>query len=443
MIINISTLFLSSIETDDALSRIQVTRAFLTIFSVHMKLLPHFLLFALPRQGTHRYPSHHHTFALLKSYKELECIRLAPPFDRELHNFYGEHFSPRRNKRLVPSLPKDDTLDDAVYVLRRETDNHSLSEIVAALRLTRSKCDKNYAFLRSLCCAREYRRQGLAMHLLQSSLEKFTATSSYCFASSDLTQFYEKAGFEKIRTEKCGVPKWMMHSYRLMAHKWSIMGKSLELFVKGPVQKTPVQMILLQHSEEAPKSTATGWLADDKSYNHSIADLQSSIVSLDQHVQVSRWIWSGRKDTCTIERRVQELAAESPIFLLWTGQNSSTTSDIESDATYIILDGTWQQAQTMYRKIPALWKLPRVLLTDTQQSKYTLRKDYTGWREKFSLNEDGGDLLCTAEVMAAVLDRRGDFVGASEIRDRLDLFQRHYPQIAAKRNEQTTDSVHT
>jgi DTW domain-containing protein YfiP len=154
---------------------------------------------------------------------------------------------------------------------------------------------------------------------------------------------------------------------------------------------------------------------------------------------LERWVWSGRNDTTTIENQIQQRAANAPVLLLWTGQSSDTAApnDTPLDAYYIILDGTWQQAQAMYRKIETLWTLPRISLVNVQQSKYTLRKDYTGWREKFGSNEGGGDLLCTAEVMAAVLDRRNDTIAATEIRDRLDTFQRRYPQIAAKRKDQT------
>jgi DTW domain-containing protein YfiP/predicted GNAT family N-acyltransferase len=349
----------------------------------------------------------------------------------------------------VPSLPQEDDSNDVIYVLKSKEHQPEHQEIVAALRLTRSKCDGSYAFLRSLCCAKEYRRQGLGVHLLQSSLDVFNTTSCYCFASSDLQHFYESAGFVRIQINDVDdekVPKWMLHSYQLMSTRWNQKGKILELFVKQlVVQKSVTRIILLQHSEEVSKSNATGWLVDDYLYNQYIGNLQPSSVSLKHHVELERWMWSGRNDSTTIGKQIQQLAANSRVFLLWTGQNSDTATpkDTDLDASYIILDGTWQQAQSIYRRIESLWKLPRISLIDTQRSKYILRKDYTGWREKFSSNEDGGDLLCTAEVMAAVLDRRNNAIGATEIRDRLDTFQRYYPQIAAKRKELTSqDNVH-
>mmetsp|Transcript_7341 Transcript_7341/g.11142 ORF Transcript_7341/g.11142 Transcript_7341/m.11142 type:complete len:117 (+) Transcript_7341:504-854(+) len=113
----------------------------------------------------------------------------------------------------------------------------------------------------------------------------------------------------------------------------------------------------------------------------------------------------------------------------------------------------------MFRKNPNLWNLPRDSIQDAPPSVYTLRGDYTGWRQRFSSssssntsleqgyqrrnhdkksstnsendsNRDGGDdshggLLCTAEVVAALLDTVNDERGAQEIRQRLNMFQHH------------------
>ena len=126
------------------------------------------------------------------------------------------------------------------------------------------------------------------------------------------------------------------------------------------------------------------------------------------------------------------------VYLLWTGGgDASTNNDVMSSErnsceskvgeSYIILDGTWQQAKKIYRKTRALWALPRVSFqgNDVPTSKYYLRGDYSGWRERFSSNneEDGNDLLCTAEVAAAVMDKCGDISCGNLIRSRLDAFQ--------------------
>ena len=335
---------------------------------------------------------------------------------------------------MIPSLPLEHQFDDdIIYVLRNKSEPR---RIVAALRLTRSKSDTQYTFLRSLCCAREFRKQGFAMQLLQSSLQNFGASICYCFAVSDLAAFYEKAGFEKVQENATdAAPKWMMYSYKMMADKKSKKGDSLELFIRKPnITCGPARIVLLQHSDEVSKSTASGWLAEDRLYYKFMQDIKPSThnIMLESRVHIYRWIWSGRNDTAAIETKIKEFNA-SPVFLLWTEHGTGTvTTDTNVDVVYIILDGTWQQAQTMYRKIPSLWNLPRISLTNTKESKYKLRKDYSGWRDKFS-SHDGGDLLCTAETMAALLDRRGDNIGGDEIRSRLDLFQKNYPVVSTRR----------
>ena len=47
--------------------------------------------------------------------------------------------------------------------------------------------------------------------------------------------------------------------------------------------------------------------------------------------------------------------------------------------------------------------------------------------------------MCTAEVVAAILDRRGDNVGADQIRYRLDVFQKNYPQIVGQQRIDSND----
>lgn len=404
-----------------------------------MKTFSHLLFFVPPK---HQYTSHiNHQLPSYFSPNDLECTRLCPPFHRDLYDFYRDNFSP--NKRLVPSLPQDDDSDDAIYILKNRSGQHK-DIIVAALRLTRSKSDRQYTFLRSLCCAKEYRRKGFGMHLIQSSLSSFgfDNSSCYCFASSELNGFYKKAGFVQLTprndvTDVSRVPNWLLHSYTMMANKWIQKGKSLDLFVQQTAKKSPVKIILLQHREEALKSTSSGWLAEDTLYNQSIGDIQSLTVPLEPRLCIQCWEWSGRNDTATIETQIKQLASNSSVYLLWTGQNIDTANDdANSEASYLILDGTWKQAQSMFRKIPSLWNLPRISLTDPAPSKYILRQDYTGWRERFSTNgNEGGGLLCTAEVMASLLDRRGDGIGADEIRNRLDVFQQNYPIIVSRRKK--------
>lgn len=383
-----------------------------------------------------------------------ECQRLFHPFDKELYDFYGKNFSPKQNKRLVPSLPNQDKDDDAVYVLRTQQRSVPQNEIVAALRLTRSKASNNddYTFLRSLCVSQAYRRHGLSLRLLQDSLQSFDTNFCYCFAASDLQEFYQKAGFSIIPTSNItdytNTPKWLVHSFQTMANRWKQQGRSLDLFIRYPHPKEAIHVVLLQHFQELSKDTATGWLVDDDLYQESINMTTTEGVSLSSRLVLHRWIWNGRNDTASIEEKINQLGSTSKVFLLWTTGSSDDKDlgrkmDSFTGLTYIVLDGTWQQAKSMFRRIPTLWNLPRVALSGTNipPSIYTLRKDFSGWRNRFSSTRDeGDDLLCTAEVVAAVLERNGDSSGANEIRTRLNIFQENYQRIVHERRERANEN---
>ena len=110
----------------------------------------------------------------------------------------------------------------------------------------------------------------------------------------------------------------------------------------------------------------------------------------------------------------------------------------KSNINYLILDGTWKEAKVMYKKIPYLYSLPRLSLTSSllhlnndnisswKSSSYILRKDYTGWKDKLNNRHNGSILLCTAEVVAALLQINGNYNGCNMILNRLCQFQKDY-----------------
>lgn len=421
--------------------------------------------------------------------------------------------------------------DDAIYTLtlnNNQQQQQSDNNIVAALRLTKSKNDHQYTFLRSMCVSREHRRHGLATRLFTDSLRAFRARHCYCFASPELQRFYQKLGFVLADYEYSSsgtedaimkvdeLPKWMIHSFESMVKRNQ--HKELRLYVRHHVvpslsssststttttssssskvssskQKNSTQIILLQHHTEQSKNTATGWLLNDTLYterfgttnnitsNNTNDDLNSSLnddlnssthndkLMVEDILNLSIWIWNGTNDVAMIEEQIDRLVHDENrmVYLLWTGGATTTTnsatatttnaaaattnemtieqtnnsSQKQSAKTFIIIDGTWQQAKKIYRKIPKLWSLPRISFSeDVPPSKYVLRGDYSGWRERFggtttttAKNDDRGgsdggngrnNLLCTAEVAAAIMDRCGEGDCADVIRSRLDVFQ--------------------
>jgi len=93
----------------------------------------------------------------------LHFERCSYPFGRSLFEFYQGNFHDRKNKKLVPSLPKSEHVcnDDAVYVLRSRTKG-----ILAALRLTRSKSDGKILLI--------------IVHLVYVTASQLTALSYQC-----------------------------------------------------------------------------------------------------------------------------------------------------------------------------------------------------------------------------------------------------------------------
>lgn len=222
-----------------------------------------------------------------------------------------------------------------------------------------------------------------------------------------------------------GLPKWLTNSYNSMDSRWG--DQSLDLFIRSSATGADVvQIVLLQHSSEMNKKTGTGWLLDDQMFFERFPHDTCGGSQLN-NVQLQRWIWSGREDASKIEKNIEEVAKGRDVRLLWTDSAKQVPDDSSKPKmrpeTYIILDGTWQQAKSMYRKIPALWKLPRVALDSAPPSTYVLRGDY-GWKERFGNDDmDDKNLLCTAEVAAAVMDMCGDAASARGIRERLEMFQ--------------------
>lgn len=382
-----------------------------------------------------RYASSTNTFNL-----DITLQRCHHPYNPNLFDFYRTNFHDRPSKRNVPSLPKKhDDGADAIYTLK----SRHQDEILASLRLTKSKNDNQYTFLRSLCVAREHRRHGLASRLFNESLQHFDARHCYCFASPELGSFYEKLGFtpalESIE-EGQSIPKWMINSYESMANRNS--HKTLKLYVKyspsliTSTQNNLTEIVLLQHYTELSKKTATGWLLNDTQYADQFGKIPVNDF-IESRMKLTLWKWGGSNDITYVENQINGLKdSNRKVYLLWTG---GATADVAKGSgehdkpaeTYIILDGTWQQAKKMYRKISALWSLPKLSLQgmSVPPSTYVLRGDYSGWRKRFSNNDegDGSDLLCTAEVAAAVIEKCGDATCANVIRTRLDTFQSTFP----------------
>jgi DTW domain-containing protein YfiP len=171
-------------------------------------------------------------------------------------------------------------------------------------------------------------------------------------------------------------------------------------------------ILLIIHNKEMAKWSNTGKL----------------LLETIPRAQRSLLVWSGRNDAELVDRTISELrAANFTPVLVWPdeGADSTPALGVASDAhSYIILDGTWQQAQDMFRKgPPSIRAIPRLSLSPSLVSSYRLRRDF-GYQARFSA---GRRLLCTAEAAAELLALAGAPDLAESVRAALARFQARFP----------------
>lgn len=337
------------------------------------------------------------------------CVRASPPLLPAVTAFYRGHRS---------SPPSQ---HDVVFALTEEDDT-----VTGAVRLSPKRCSQlgDLCFLRGLLVGPARRRQGLGSTLVRHALDEMAPKPTFTFAYAELgPRLYEPLGFSTTRGHG-RLPRWLKEDFNRVSAQQARKGRQLVLMTRGlgPAPssvKRPLRLILLQHANEAKRKSATGPLL-----------LHDDLAS---HLCVERWTWSGRADSESVARRIQELPRPK---LLWTDAHVAPTASAEGndaeeadEAAFVLLDGTWQEARAIFRKGPSvLRELPRVALRGGSASTYALRGDF-GWKSRFGgAADDGGALLCTAETAASLLDARGDTAGGDRVRVALDDFQREYAQ---------------
>jgi DTW domain-containing protein YfiP/GNAT superfamily N-acetyltransferase len=323
----------------------------------------------------------------------LNCERLAPERFRDVNDFYNA------NGYKATCRPTD-----ILWVLR-EPSNDAL---VAAVRMTpqRYKPIGAMLFLRSLCVARDWRRRGLGTVLTRAATaEEDHGLPRYCFALEELVPLYLRAGWRL--TPFAAMPLTVLSRFEAVVQQSARKHKKVALLSHGlpdrlfaedagssalaenaqgssQVEQPPtlqtgarVRIVLLQHANEVPRPTSTGAVLEHQ--------------SLRPHLNLERWVWRGRSDNAII---TDLLASQlDACVLVWaeapgTAAGGSETAITAINATYIILDGTWQEARAIFRKCPCLHSLPRVALPAASTA-FVLRGNF-GWRRKFGCGSVGG-----------------------------------------------------
>jgi DTW domain-containing protein YfiP len=135
-----------------------------------------------------------------------------------------------------------------------------------------------------------------------------------------------------------------------------------------------MKIILLTHQRERFKKTNTGSLV---------------VEVLGDDARVIVW------DRATPDPDLVKTIAEGSIALLYPSADSQFVSYVSDYQHYIIIDGTWQEAQKVYNRSPYLKALPAVKIPTDKPSAYNLRRNQ---------RVDG---LCTAECAIEILATRG------------------------------------
>ena len=143
-----------------------------------------------------------------------------------------------------------------------------------------------------------------------------------------------------------------------------------------------MNIFLLMHQREVSKKTNTGSLVAD-------------VLGEKAHVV----IWERVAPNSELLRTIDE----GSTALLYPSVDSQFVSEVSDYQNYIIIDGTWQEAQKIYNRSPYLKGLPTVKIPANKPSAYNLRR-----------NQRAG-CLCTAECAIEILRARNFSMLANDL----------------------------
>ncbi|MFT2110053.1 DTW domain-containing protein [Marinomonas sp. 2405UD68-3] len=156
-----------------------------------------------------------------------------------------------------------------------------------------------------------------------------------------------------------------------------------------------MKIILLTHQREQYKSTGTGQLVKQV---------------LQESCDVIEWHRKQPNDTLT---SIDHLRTALVYPIMETAKWPIKTlpeESIQQIEHFIILDGTWQEAQKIYNRSPYLHSLYHYALSNQKKSEYLLR------RNQKSIG------LCTAEVAIEILQLKAQNTLSDRLRDAFALF---------------------
>ncbi|ASP37598.1 DTW domain-containing protein [Bacterioplanes sanyensis] len=150
-----------------------------------------------------------------------------------------------------------------------------------------------------------------------------------------------------------------------------------------------MNIILLTHSRELDKTSNTGTLV------RSVLAERARLV-----------VWRRTQPDPWLLERIEQ----GKVALLYPGKGSQPLAAATAYDSYILLDGTWQEARKMFNRSPYLQGLDKVAITSEKASIFQLRRNQT----------PGG--LCTAESVIELLMAQDEIVLAEQLQQKLQNF---------------------
>ena len=209
-----------------------------------------------------------------------------------------------------------------------------------------------------------------------------------CHAAISQAGFLMAAARRQLATTMLLLPAY--------AAGFSALGKAHISICRCPASVMVAEIVLLQHVNEVARTfTATGPLLSD--------------VRLKEHLSMQTWNWETMADNDRIAELVASLNAPA---LVWAADIDNVVA-VETEAavnSYILLDGTWVEARTIFDEGPAcLRALPRVTLPPAESSFWL--------RSRLGSAQVPAGSVCTAEAAAGILEQlKGDSVGGDIVR---------------------------
>lgn len=150
-----------------------------------------------------------------------------------------------------------------------------------------------------------------------------------------------------------------------------------------------MNIILLTHQRELGKPTNTGSLIVD------VLGAQAEVI-----------VWERTNPSSVL----LEIVSQGSCALLYPSDHSKGIAATDIYQNYVIIDGTWQEAQKIYNRSPYLHDLPVVKIQANGTSLYSLRR-----------NQRPG-CLCTAECVIELLRQKGFHCQSDDLQSELMKF---------------------